>query len=648
MKKSLISLTLLAILLSVAAQAQTLFSYGPHKVSREEFLKAYTKNNAETVPTDKSYREYLDLYIRFKLKVQAALEMKLDTLEAQRFEVRNFRNQIAETYMNDEASMNSLIDEAIVRSRKEINLSHIYISLSSGASAAEIAKARERANVLYARLQKGENFAKLAVEYSEDPEAKNNAGLIGYISSFVLPYDLENIAYSTPVAAVSKPYQSPIGFHIFRNNGERKSPGRLRAAHIVLSFPPEATPAQKQAVKERADSLYQALLNGADFKEMAARFSTDNLTYQTGGELPEFGVGRYDTRFEEAAYALQKDGDLSAPISTSFGYHIIKRIRMVPLQNDPSNPAHRDAIRQQIISSDRSKLTRQVLLKRIYSQTGYAKAPFNAAAFNSLTETVLNGKPAPANGALKNNNTLFSFAGRKITVKDWVNYLESIRNFDAVRANKSPQQLLEQFTETTALEYYKDQLDKFNPAFAAQVKEFREGNLLFEVMQRKIWDAAALDTTGLRKFYESHRTSYWWEPSANALIFTASNDSLAQVAIAALNGSGAKEWMSMIERSGGNLQGDSGRFELGQLPVAERTDFREKLVTAGVKNETDNSVTFCYIIKLYPQREPRNYNDARGFVINDYQNFLEEEWVKQLKKKYPVVIAESVVKALPK
>jgi peptidyl-prolyl cis-trans isomerase SurA len=166
-------------------------------------------------------------------------------------------------------------------------------------------------------------------------------------------------------------------------------------------------------------------------------------------------------------------------------------------------------------------------------------------------------------------------------------------------------------------------------------------------MQRNIWDPASIDSAGLRNYYNAHKDKYWWESSADAIIFTATNQEASEEFRTKIKDN-YKDWQKYINGSAGHLQGDSGRFELSQIPVKERTNFTVGLVTANVRNENDNTVAFAYIIKLYPNREMRGFNDARGFVINDYQVFLEEKWIADLKKKYPVKINEAELKKLPK
>ncbi|MFM9909658.1 MAG: peptidylprolyl isomerase [Chitinophagaceae bacterium] len=639
-------LLVIILLVAITTNSQTLFSFGSKKVSREEFLKAFNKNNAEVKPTGEAYREYLDLYIRFKIKVQAALDLKLDTLPTQLAELKSFRSQVANNYMNDEASMNLLIEEALQRSTKDIQVSHIYVQIPAEASPAIVLKAQEKINLAYNRLLKGEEFEKVAVALSEDPAISTNNGNIGYITAFVLPYDLESLGYNTPLNKFSKPYRSKIGFHIFKKTAERPAIGKMRAAQILIAFPPDATSAQKQLAGLLADSLYRALNNGAEFKQLAQRFSNDNLSYQNGGEMQEFGTGRYAPEFENAAFALSKDGDISQPIASSYGYHIIKRLSIRPVLADKNNKTILDDYRQTIAQNDRMEVSKKLLLKKILQQTGYKKNPVNQKSLDRITDSLLASKTPPALADVKGNTVLFQFTNQKIKVQDWINYLEAARSVQSITAGKTKTQLFEQFVETTALEYYKEHLETYNKDFAYQLKEFKEGNLLFEIMQRKIWDMASSDTIGLKKYYGDHQANYWWETSADALILTASNDSIAEVAKLKLPAQ-YSDWRLLVDKSEGGLLGDSGRFELGQLPVVEKTAFSTGLITAPIKNEADNSSTFCYILKLYNNREPRSFNDARGFVINDYQNFLEEKWVSSLKKKYPVIIDEVVFKNLP-
>jgi len=631
-----------AITITAELTAQTLFTYGATAVSKEEFLKAYNKNNAGQPGTPQSYRDYLDLYTKFKIKVKAAKDLRLDTLSSQKAELQGFKSQVAESYMNDDATTNRLVMEAFERGQKEIHLAHIIIPLSTDANTEELAAANTKIMSAYDRLAKGESFESVAVAASSDPSVQTNKGDIGFITALSLSYELENLAYSTAPGQYSKPYKSKSGYHIFKNLGERKASGRIRAAQILLAFTPDATEVQKQQKKKLADSLYKVIQAGGDFKTLAAQFSNDNLSYQSGGEMMEFGIGKYEPVFENAAFALAKDGDVSNPVLSSFGYHIIRRLEYKPAQDTLSEGRDKDALKQLVFQSDRMEAAKKAQLVKIREQIGFKKGVYNEAAFWRVTDTLMLGRPLPQITGLNSNTVLFTFRDKKVALKDWQDHLAQVRN---TRNSISRKAMFQEFSDLKVLDYYREHLEEYNKDFAFQLSEFKEGNLLFEVMQRKIWDKAAADSIGLRKYFDKYKAKYKWEASADAIIFTFSNPELAMQMRSRID-SNWKAWNTLSETSDGNMQADSARFELSQIPVPDRTNFQPGLLTANTKNENDNSVSYSYIIRMYPANEQRTFAAARGFVINDYQAFLEENWIKELEKKYPVKINEAVLKTL--
>lgn len=636
----LLSLTLY----SLTSAAQTLFTYGNKQASKDEFLKAFSKNNSENKPTEKALREYLDLYIPFKLKVQAAYDLKLDTLANQRAELQAFRNQLVQNFLTDDASLTDLVDEAYARSQQDIRISHIFIAAHADTPSLDAA-ASKKAKEAYDLLQQGKNFAEVAMTYSDDPSVKANRGDLGYLTVFSLPYELENLAYKTALNKVSEPYRSRAGYHIFKKTAERKSVGKIKVAQILLAFPPDATDATKNELRKKADSLYRALQKGADFAKMAEEHSNDNFSFQQGGVLPEFGTGRYEAPFELAAFALQKDNDISQPILTEFGYHIIKRISVSPVAANKDDKSFREQMENQIKSDERMAVSKKAFLQSVLKMIGYKKGTYNTAHLWAYTDSTLTNKPVPSNTTITPVTVIFSFAKQQIIVKDWLAFRRSVNGVDRIVSGKEHQDLMEYYLELAALEYYRNHLEEFNTDFAFQLKEFKDGNLLFEVMQQKVWDKASTDSNGLKKYYASRKDTYWWENSASAILFTAMHDSTARDLKSKIE-KNVSNWRSIVDSYEGAVISDSGRFELAQLPTPPNTTVTPGQITPFTKNESDNSVSFAYIIKLFPQRELRSFEDARGYVINDYQQQLETNWVAELRKKYPVKVNEQVLRSI--
>lgn len=643
-QKTGVSLTFL--LLSLSIKAQTLFSVGNQITDRKEFLRAFARNNVDSSWNEKNCRDYLDLFIRFKLKVRAALDEKIDSLPQQLQELQSFKEQVADNYMNDDASLNKLVNQALERSFKEIRLGHLYLEFPNNADASTLSKISKMADELYRQLQQGTDFAQLALQHSNDPAVKNNRGDLGFVSVFTLPYEMENLVYALEPGATAKPYKSKNGFHIFKNLEERKAKGSVQVAQILLAFPPEANNQQKLEVAQLADSLYEALqVAGVSFNQLVSLYSLDNQSYQNDGVLPEFTAGTYDPAFENAAFSLKEKGDVSAPVRTEFGYHILQKTGgSSPLQADAM---FKDQIRKKTLESDRIRISREIFHTKIKTLLAFKQAELPMVAFLAFSDSVLHGKPKPVLKGWNDESKLFSFKGKNVYLKDWIQHLDALKSFDPSAISKPIRALYNQFIATTGTQYYREHLEEFNAAYADQIREFREGNLLFEIMQRKIWDAAAQDTAGLRYYFDhfADKKRYVWQASAEALIVTANSDSMLQVARENMQ-KNPQDWKTLLEQNNGSLLGDSGRYELSQLPLTVGQSLKAGLLTNPVKNETDNSSTFCYLFSLRGEGGIRSFEEAKGFVMNDYQNHLEESWIRELKKKYPVVVNEKLFEEL--
>jgi peptidyl-prolyl cis-trans isomerase SurA len=622
---------------------QTLARYGNQTISRNEFLKAFRKNNVKVKATDAAYRDYLDLYIRYRLKVQAALDMKLDTSISQQSDLKNFRAQIVDQYTNDESSLNGMAKEAFARSQRDIRISYIFVAITKNASSADTLKAQQKIQAAYHALMSNKDFGETAAQFSEDPFAKTNLGDIGYITVFDLPYAIESVAYQTPKGRISPVFRTDGGYLIVKKTGERPAEGRIRIAQILLIYPYNASDAAKEETHQRADSIYKQILAGADFGELARKFSGDNLSYQLGGSLPEFGIGKYEAGFENTAFGLKKDGDVSAPYASSFGYHIIKRISRKPIP-PVADQKNLEEIKQKIKSDPRVLISRKQMLQTILKQTEFREFIPPGNILWDYTDSVLKNKKPAANARISNETVLFQFKEKKYDVNDWITYRKSLRSAPKLTNGKTNTEILDFYRQTVAFDYYKEHLEKYNTEFAAQVNEFRDGNLLFEIMQQKVWTKASSDSAALNKYFEQHAKNYWWKPGAEAVIFSAPNLASAEKLKAVLENNIAF-WRKQVDSFGMQLQADSGRFESQQIPgkAEPRAEQFTEFVTS-----PDRSIQFAYIIRKYSSPAPRTFQDARGLVINDYQNELENKWIGELKKKYPVNISQSVFKTLPK
>jgi peptidyl-prolyl cis-trans isomerase SurA len=624
-------------------QGQTLITLGDQAVSKQEFLNAFNKNSTVEKPGEKAFREYLDLYIRYKLKVKAAYDSKIDQKSNQIAELTDFRNQVIDSYLNDETSFQRLVKEAVERSKKDIHVAHIYIPFAAESN--DTVKAWKIAQDAYKELQRGTEFGNVAALYSGDTSARANKGDIGYITAFTLPYAFETIIFSLPVGKVSRPFKSAAGYHIFKNLGERKAAGNIKAAQILFAFPPDADNAFKETLKQKADSVYNALQKGASFNELAIKYNTDRVTSTTNGEMQEFGVGRFEPGFENAAFALTTANQVSKPILTSHGYHILRLIQRIPLAADSNEAELYDRIKVKVENDPRIEVSKNELTRKLLNTTGIKTAPINLKHLMIYSDSIFQQKNPPVFPGITNKTVLFSLPKQKVYVSEWVKYLNDIHDVPGQTRAKNTTELLQQFKEKVAQDYYRNHLEEFNAEFARQLKEFKEGNMLFEIMQTSIWDKASGDTVALKKYYAAHKDKYIWDPSADVIMININDVTIVNDFKDKLL-KNVSDWRKIADAYEGRVQADSGRYELNQLPSENNTVYKAGTLTNPVTNQQEGITSMMYILKTYPEKAPRNFEDAKGLVLNDYQQVLEEKWIEELKKKYPVHVNEAVLKTL--
>ena len=639
-------IAIVAVCLAISSSAQTLFTYGKYSASAKDFLRAYNKNNTTPVTNKaKAISDYLDLYIKSKLKIREAYEKGYDTLPQIKEEVNNLRAQIIDGYMIDPATVNRLSKEAFQRSLKDIHVAHIFISFKNDNGISDTAAAKQKAEAAIKRLQKGEDFLSVAQQISNDPSAKTNKGDMGYITVFTLPYEFENIIYTTPVGTYSKAYRSKIGYHIFKNLGERKAVGKIRIQQILLANPPNENDVTKKQLKALADSLYNRIMAGDDFSKLATAYSNDYISAVAGGTLPDIGVGQYDPAFENVLWSLPKDGSVAKPFYTSHGWHIIKRISLKPVVTDINDKQNQKEFQQRITADGRWKASSSFIYDRL-SKSGFKKAKYNDAELWKLSDSLLDYKPAGGNIAIKSDSPLFFIGDSSYKVADWILYAQTHRYTSDSRI-KPNDQLMEEYIHSAMFDYYHDHLEQFNDDFRSQMEEFRDGNLFFEIMQQQVWNRAQNDSTALLALYEANKKNYNWNKSVDAVIFFCSDQATAKTTYEQVK-KNPHDWKKITEAVNEKVVADSARYEWEQIPNLNKQIPKTGMITIPLINKNDNTASFAYILKVYPQPMQRSFEEAKGLVINDYQAKLEEEWTEELKKKYPVVIDQKVLADISK
>ena len=655
-KKSFAALVLSA-LFSIAAFAQspandpTLFTFGDNAVRLSEFDYVYKKNNVndENAYSKQSLDEYLDLYINFRLKVKEAESLGMDTVQSIKNELKGYREQLAKSYMQDKEVSEKLLLEAYDRMKSEVRASHILFKVEGEGLPADTLKAYKLASDIRKRLLKGEEFETLAREFSADPSVKDNGGDIGYFTVLQTVYPFETAAYTTPVGQVSLPVRTKFGYHLVKVIDKRPAQGRINVAHILIKIPANATPDQLAEAQKKAGEIEQRLKNGEPFDELARKFSDDKLSAGKGGVLPEFSTGKMVMEFEKAAFALQNDGDISEPVKTEYGFHIIKRISKPGIA--PYEEVKAD-LKKRIERDSRAMLATNVLVERIKKEYNFKENAKNKEAFFKKIENELSAPKIEITDKAGLDKPLFELAGKTYTLSDFVAFIEAqqSKKRDGALPYKIYSDLYDKFTEKTCLDYQDSQLESKYPEFKMLMQEYRDGTLLFALTDQKVWSKALQDTAGLKAFHEAHKTNYMWDERLDAVIFTAKDAKTAKlarklVAKGKLTLPAILEKVNAKDSTKSSLSMQEGIFEKGQQQTIDKINW-----VAGISENItnpDSSITFVQVRKVIPPT-PKSLEEARGFIVSDYQEYLEKEWIKSLREKYPVKVDYAVFNTLVK
>lgn len=629
-------------LTAVVASAQTLFSYGNKTVSKSEFLGAFNKNPDTVGNKEEKLRQYLDLYVNFKLKTQAARDEKLDKRPQFQAEVADFRNQLIENYVNEQANISQLIQEAFNRSQKDIRVSQVFIEFHNN----DTIGAFKSINEAYDQLKNGTGFSKVSSEYSTDQDLKNAGGDIGYVTVFSLPYPIENIVYELPENGYSSVYKSGIGYHIFKKTGERPAVGERKIQQILFTVPPSFSDDQKQQVARLADSVYDRLKKGDSFDEMVSRFGVPTSNYGGEQNILEVSVGQYEPAFEEKVFALQQKGDISKPFLTGYGYNIIKLIEKIPVVTDPADVVYRSKLQTRIQDDKRLTIQKDALIEKWMQEGEFKPGKFTSNDLFRYTDSTFKaGKPVPSLNGMTPESVLFSFRSQNYTVSDWFRFFNASRQEGASFMNGTFGQVFTEFKKAATRDYFENHIDEYYPPIGEQIREFKEANLLFSVMDEHVWTKASTDSVGLVKYYRQNMEKYKWQPGASVLSVSASDKAVLDTIGNAVS-EDPKNWRDIIAKYNHVVVADSSRLENAQIPFHDLVTIEKGFLLKPVENKEQQTYSILYVFDVFNEPALRNFEDARGMVINDYQQVLEKKWLDQLKKKYPVKINEAVFKSM--
>ena len=624
---------------------------GKEEVTVSEFTNVFKKNNNLQEVTNQELEDYVDLFVKFKMKVLDAERMQLDTFSSFKNELAGYRKQLARPYLTDKQAEQKLIEEAYERMTEEVRVSHLLLLVDEKALPKDTLAVYQKINSLRNKILNGEDFETVAKTHSEDPSVKANGGDLGYFSAFRMVYPFETAAFNTPLGEISKPFRTRFGYHILKVTDKRKSRGEVKVAHIMIEQGAKATDEEKLEATDKLSQILDFFKEGKSFDDLV-RYSDDKGTSAKGGELPWFGTGQMVPAFESIAFSLKDKGEVSEPVQTIYGWHILK---LIDKKAVPSFEEVRADIERKIKRDSRANKGKTVLINRIKSENNFrfnmeALTPFYQIDFEAqwTAESMSNKK-----------QMLFVLDNKKYTQADFAKYIEMNKTpIDQTKIVSVINEMFDDWVEKTCIQLEDSLLEEKYPEFKALMKEYRDGILLFNLMDQKVWGKAVEDTMGLKQYFQLTKENYQWDSRLDASIFTCLNKEVAEKVRRLISTKDnvrllSNSELSLITFGKGenrlsiddiltivnnqnplNLQVESAKFSKGDHPHLNNAIWKKGLTDNELNEEI---ITFAFIHDvLVPM--PKTFKEAKGQVTSNYQDYLEAAWIKELEERYPVTI----------
>ena len=648
MHKTLLTLLFFLILSTTFSQKKdaVLMNINGEPIYTSEFKRVYLKNiDLVKDESQKNIDEYLNLFIDYKLKLKEAKSLGLDKNEKYLTEFEGYKKQLASGYLTDNEVSDQLVKEAYDRMGERVNASHILLQISPTAAPKDTLKLYQKMMKIRDSIIKGNDFRELAERHSEDPSAATNGGDLGWFSAFRMVYPFEDAAFSTEVGELSMPFRTRFGYHMVKVNDKEPALGEVTVAHIMIAFTPEMTEAE---AKTRIEDIKGQLDSGASFESLAKQYSDDKNTAVKGGEINKFGQGVLNSQeFEKMAFSLKTPGEISAPVKTEYGWHLIKLIEKHPL---PEFDKIKGELTQKIKRDSRSQIITNAFTDKLKQKYSLVANKDAIAFFKSkVPKTIFTEGWQLDSTDISYNKELFKIEDTTFTYKDFALYLQENE------ANKSGYQEINPFIEDSytnfetskLLAYYEENLEEDNEDFAKVLTEYRDGLLLFDLMESKVWNVAKTDSIKLKKFYEENKNDY--EKKASYKIVKASSsdqNTINEIKTLLVNG---------LDKEKITKEFSEAKRTSNILWSEEEVEKGDPKFTDKIKGEVGEVVVFdegqlytvIKVLEVFPEGI-KSFEETKGKVISDYQEKIEKQWMEQLREKYKVKINKKTLKSIKK
>jgi peptidyl-prolyl cis-trans isomerase SurA len=603
----------------------TVFTINKQPVYASEFMYLYRKNNQKTGDTDEKIRDYLNLFINFKLKVSEAYARGMDSTETFKSELQTYSEELKRPYRTEANDLARLTRQAYQRLTEEIKASHILVTVSPEASPEDTLKAYAKIDAIRKRILEGEDFEKMARQFSEDPSVSINGGSLSYFTVLQMVFPFEDAAYKLNAGEISMPTRTRFGYHLIKVFERRPARGEVEVSHIFI----RANPGEEKRTRNKIFEVYDELKTGRGWEDVCKEYSEDAGTKDSGGRLRAFGVGALASvpEFETAAFALTQPGEISDPVQSSIGWHILRLERKVPI---PPFEEIETTLQRRISRDERVEISKTTNLNKRKKQFGFVETDAKKIVLSLADSSLSKGHWKYTGRDELKSSILFTMADKKVNVEEFAKFIVKSQKPSALTPADYMTDLYNKFVNERINEAEEAKFLSEYPEYRNLLNEYREGILLFSIMEKEVWTKAAEDTTGQRAFYNSHKTDYAAGDRIEARLFaTADRNFIGEIKSRIARGDTLRDADLRKFNSVQNLR----KFEKGESKVIDKISW-----TTGLQETELDGMHYLVEVKRLVLPGPKSFEEARAAVISDYQDYLEKIWMNQLRKKYSVKI----------
>lgn len=621
------------------------------KITADDFLYVYEKNRKqkESNHNYEDLKKYMDLFLTFQLKVAEAESQKLDTLPQFIKEFEGYRVKLAKPYLTDAAFTKKWAKIQYERQKEEVNASHILIKIQGDQLPSDTLAAYNKILSIKKEINSGVDFGESAIKYSDDPSAKMEQyplgykGNLGYFSAFDMVFEFENAAFQNPVGSLVGPIKTQFGYHLLKIHDKRPAQPKRDVSHIMILA---ADKINKEDSISAAKKIYEikSKVTKENWNDICQKYSDHAKTKDKGGALGVIKVGGKlgSPEFEKVAFALKNVGDISDPVKSAYGWHIIKLNAKVAI---PSYEDQEKELENKVSKNGAIvEMGRKQFAEKIKKENNFKENLGSLEeAKNLLDSTYLTNKWVYNENNLKLNLVLFSIGVKKYRVNDLFVYLKDYRSWYQKKGLETTfLKDYESYKTKSLFNYEESNLTEKHPSYRHLVQEYRDGILLFDLMNKTIWSKSASDTLAIQQFYKKNKDTYQWKDRAKAIVYylydttkvkelrtsLAKGESPTEDSFNANSSLALKIKSMVIENNTKNKDFKGFKLEKG-LQEFSRKDYKIFVVTEEI-------IPASY----------KKLNECKGQVISDYQVQLEKEWIEELKQTHSYKVHDDVLKEL--